>query len=198
VAIGAGVVVAGLALFGACGGCRSPKDASAPDARPSASSSAAAGEAEEADASAPRTSLLWISATDGDVEDLATLAAHEGAAGLVEAASETSRRATAIQAMGYAHGWAQLPFLAKTAGSKDDREAMLALESVTELAIRPRLAEDPEDIDELREGCDGLLSLARDAAQARKRRIAAVRALRMMPCPPITPPAELPTDLDAK
>jgi hypothetical protein len=63
-----------------------------------------------------------------------------------------------------------------------------------ELAARPRRSEDLEDEAELRDGCDKLGALVRDAAQARERRIGALRALRMMPCPR----QELPAELDAR
>jgi hypothetical protein len=65
---------------------------------------------------------------------------------------------------------------------------------VGELAARPRRSEDVEDVEELREGCQKLGALARDVAKAKERRIGAIRALRMMPCPTL----ELPGDLDAK
>jgi hypothetical protein len=152
----------------------------------------------EVDAAALRDPLLWSNAKDGDSEDLATLAAHEGAMGLVEATTEASLRPTAIRAMGYARGWAQLPFLGKASTGNDDDEARLALDATLELAARPRRSEDPEDAEELREGCDLLGALARDVARPRPRRIAAVRALRMMPCPPRKAGDELPTDVDAK
>jgi hypothetical protein len=57
-------------------------------------------------------------------------------------------------------------------------------------------AEDPEDAEELRDGCERLTVLATDATRPRPRRVAAVRALRMMPCPAID--GGLPTDLDAR
>lgn len=137
---------------------------------------------------------MWASARDGTTEDLASLATHEGAAGLVEAAAEPALRTTAIRAMGYAYGWAQLPFLIGTATADDDAESRMALESVLELAARPRRSEDVEDESELSEGCGKLLALARDLNRGRDRRIPAIKALRMMPCPK----SELPTDLDAR
>jgi hypothetical protein len=140
--------------------------------------------------------LLWGSAKEGDAEDLATLAAHEGAVGLVEAASDPARHLTAIRAMGFAPGWGQLPFLASAAAGKDDEDARLALDAILEIAARPRKSEDPEDLDELREGCETLDALVRDTTRPRPRRVAGIRALRMLPCPP--PPSDLPTDVDSK
>jgi hypothetical protein len=96
--------------------------------------------------------------------------------------------------MGYARGWAQLPFLAAAASATDDAEARLALSSAVELAARPRRSEDVEDEAELREGCETLGALARATGGDKSRRIEALRALRMLPCPA----QELPTDLDAR
>jgi hypothetical protein len=148
----------------------------------------------EAGPVAIRDVAMWASARTGSAEDLASLATHEGAAGLVEATNEPELRMTALRAMGYARGWAQLPFLARSAAGENEDEAKVALESVVELAARPRRSEDVEDEPELREGCEKLGALARDVARARERRIPAIRALRMMPCPK----QELPTDLDTK
>ena len=141
-----------------------------------------------------REVAMWTSAREGTTEDLASLATHEGAAGLIEAAADTDLHATALRAMGYARGWAQLPYLAQTAAGTSDDDARLALESANALAVRPRRSEDVEDADELREGCEKLGALARDGARARDRRIGAIRALRMLPCPK----QEIPSDLDAR
>ena len=153
----------------------------------------------EAGSVAFRDVAMWTSARtagegQGTTEDLASLANHEGAAGLVEAAADDVLRPTALRAMGYARGWAQVPYLAKTAAGTKDDDAHLALDSLSELAARPRRSEDVEDAEELREGCETLGALARDAARARDRRIGAIRALRMMPCPK----QEIPGDLDAR
>jgi hypothetical protein len=98
--------------------------------------------------------------------------------------------------MGYLHGWAQLPYLVKAAAGESGDEAKLAQESILELATRPRSSVDPEDAAELEEGCKGLLVLAKDTAKAKPRRVNAVRALRMLPCP--IKPEEVPSDVDAK
>jgi hypothetical protein len=190
-----GVLGAILALGATCGACGQPRGAG-----PAASSQAPSASAVEARASLPpdaralRDARMWTVAKDGEDEDLATLAVHEGAAGLVEAAADPELRATAIAAMAHAGGWAQLPFLATTAAGKDETEARSALASIAALAVRPRRSEDAEDAEELREGCEKLLTLARTAEQGRYRRVGAVRALRMIPCPP----AELPADVDTR
>lgn len=198
---GGGALVA-VVLFATCGGCgkRAPAggDTTAAQAAGEGDAAPASKSAFTVDAAGLRDERMWSHAKDGDQEDLTTLAAHEGAMGLVEAATDPELRATAIKAMAYARGWAQLPFLAKAASGKDDEEARAALDATVELAARPRNAEDPEDANELREGCEGLSALARDTARPRTRRVAAIRALRMMPCPPPKEGEDLPTDLDAK
>jgi hypothetical protein len=201
-AIAGGGLLVAIVTFATCGGCgkRSPGGGDTTAARASADAEAppASKAAFAGDAAALRDVLMWRSANGGDVEDLTTLAVHEGAIGLVEAASDPELRLTAIKAMAYARGWAQLPFLTKAASGKNDEEARLALESAVELATRPRRAEDPEDADELREGCDALSRLARDTTRPRPRRVASVRALRMLPCPPPPNGEGLPSDVDAK
>lgn len=141
--------------------------------------------------------MMWARAKEGASEDLATLAVHEGSIGLVEAAEDADLRPTALRAMAQARGWAHLPFLARVSAGKNDEEAKIALESIVDLAARERRAEDPEDLAELAEGCKALAVLAKDTAQARARRVPAIRALRMMPCPP-EEKAQLPTDVDTK
>jgi hypothetical protein len=205
-AIAVGGLLAVVVTLATCGGCgrRAPGagDATSALAAGDAEAPPASKAALALDAASLRDSRKWENAKDGDQEDLSTLAVHEGAMGLIEAASDRDLRPTAIKAMAFARGWAQLPFLAKAANGKDDEEARLALESTVELAARPRTAEDPEDADELREGCDALLVLARDTTRPRSRRIASVRALRMMPCPrsgAATDGGEgLPSDVDTK
>lgn len=181
-------------VLGACGGCGRGGAGGAPQAASGSAEPVAARASGAADAAVPRDATTWARAKEGDVEDLATLAAVEGAAGLVEAATDPALRETAIRAMAYARGWAQLPYLSEVAAGASEDEARLALASVAELAARPRTSEDPEDADELRRGCEALGALARDVERSRERRVGAIRALRMTPCPPL----ELPADLDAR
>jgi hypothetical protein len=187
--VGVVVVAAAVALFATCGGCgKSNPKVATPQASESASPKVA-------EAGAPvRSERLWELAKDGEEEDLATLAVHEGAAGLVEGAANADLRLTALRAMGHARGWAQLPYLADAATGKDDGEARAALESIVDLAARPRTSEDPEDAAELSDGCEKLVALAKATDRERWRRVQALRALRMTPCPK----TDLPTDLDAR
>lgn len=196
---GAAAVIAALTCgtWAACSACGKATGAGASSASGASSAPAVSRTSTppEAGAAAVRDVAMWSAAREGGTaEDLASLATHEGAAGLVEAAAEPELRATALRAMGYARGWAQLPYLAKTASGTDADEAKLALESAVELGARPRRAEDVEDEVELREGCEKLGALARDTARATERRVGALRALRMVPCPK----QELPVDLDAR
>jgi hypothetical protein len=200
--VASGGLLVAVATLATCGGCgkRAPGggDTTAAQAAGDAEAPPASKASLVLDAASLRDERMWTNAKDGDQEDLTTLAVHEGAIGLVEAVNDRDIRSTAIKAMAYARGWAQLPFLAKAASGKDDEEARLALESTVELATRPRTAEDPEDADELREGCEGLLTLARDTTRPRARRVASVRALRMLPCPPSKSGEGLPSDVDSK
>ena len=187
------VVIASVLLgASACSGC--DKGGAPPDASGPAYVNRTQAPSPEAGPAAVRDVVIWANAKNGTTEDLASLATYEGAAGLVEAANEAELRPTALRAMGYARGWAQLPYLAGVAAAKDDDEARLALESVGELASRKRLSEDAEDADELRDGCEKLGALARDMGGVKPRRVSALRALRMLPCPK----QDLPVDLDAK
>lgn len=188
-----GAAAAAVVLFATCGGC-GRSNPNAPPGSGSASASALAGEGGAPPSVAIPSDRLWELAKDGEEEDLATLAVHEGATGLVEGAARADQRLTAIKAMAYARGWAQLPYLATIALAKDDAEAKTALESIVDLAARPRTSEDPEDKAELEEGCGKLVELAKAGDRDKARRVTAIRALRMMPCPK----AELPADLDAK
>lgn len=188
-----GAAAAAVVLFATCGGC-GRSNPNAPSGSGSTSASSAAGEGGAPPSVAIPSDRLWELAKDGEEEDLATLAVHEGAVGLVEGAARADQRMTAIKAMAYARGWAQLPYLANTAAGKDDADAKAALESVLDLAARPRTSEDPEDAAELQDGCTKLLDLAKTPDRDKARRVMAIRALRMMPCPK----TELPSDLDAK
>lgn len=189
-------LLGGVIAFATCGGCgRRPNHGEVAAPQTSASAAPRAVEAETGATGAIENPLLWQNATDGDVEDLTTLAVEEGAGHLVEVAkTHKELRPTAIRAMAYAYGWAQLPFLAEVAGAKDNDEATLALGSAFDIAARPRRSEDVEDVDELREGCEALGALARDGSRPKPRRLGAIRTLRMLPCPKM----DVPTELDAK
>ncbi len=123
--------------------------------------------------------FLWNQAVTGDEQDLASLAALEGAQGLVEGSESPTYRLVALRAMAFAEGWAQLPRLAAAAASGGP-EAAAALDSVATLAARPRRQSDGEDAEELAAGCAALVSIAERSSQ--EARVAAVRALRMLPC----------------
>jgi hypothetical protein len=198
---GATLLVVAL-VFATCSACRrgSGGEGKSPagslvGAAPSASTKAAVKEA-AANAGVDEP-LLWQHARLGDAENLSNLAGYEGPVGLQEVAEkDPSLKPIAIKAMGYLHGWAQVPYLVKAAAGENADEAKLAEESILELATRPRTSVDPEDSAELEEGCKGLLVLAKDTGKSKPRRVNAVRALRMLPCP--IKPEEVPSDVDAK
>lgn len=200
-ALGATVLMVAL-VFATCSACRrgsgktDPTSPSSTAPTTSASTSRAAVREAAINAGADEP-LLWQHGRLGDAENLSNLAGYEGPVGLAEVADrDPSLRLIAIKAMAYVPGWAALPYLVKTAAGSGDDEARLGVESILELAARPRTSVDPEDAAELEEGCKGLLALAKDAGRSRWRRVGAVRALRMMPCP--VKPEEIPSDVDAK
>ncbi|MCL2724340.1 MAG: hypothetical protein FWD69_07880 [Polyangiaceae bacterium] len=185
------------ALVGVCSACGKTGSGTAPNATPAeASAASVARVSAPADAGFAilRDVAMWAHAKEGDEEDLATLATHEGAAGLIEAAAEPALRTTALRAMGFAPGYAQTPFLARVAAGKDDADAKLALDALVEIAERVRRQDADEDADELGDACNQIVALAKDTGRPKERRIPAIRALRMLPCPK----AGIPTDLDAR
>ncbi len=199
----------------ACGlvACRGTSPALAvPDAARIADGGASTAAAAAGD---PALAQLWAQAASGEGGDLARLADREGAAGLVERAQDGGApRATAVRAMAYAPepgAFVALPYLAEVARGADDALAQAALESVIELAARPRRALDPEDAAELKAGCDALLALAADAdgssalrsahavpGSVRARRVNAIRALRMLADRGCADPRAIPSDVDAR
>src|SRR5262249_599430 len=152
----------------------------------------------------PLASDLWARAKDnvarGDGDDLARLGDREGMRGTLARADDPAWRLTAIHAMAYVDGFEPLPWLAAIAAAPQNEEATAALDVIVEMAARPRRAVDPEDGAELREGCDALLALAKNAAAAKARRVQAIRALRMLSergCVAANGRSDIPVDLDA-
>ena len=185
----------------ACGKGKSP-DA----AVPSASSAVAAavvdrtGDAGDDGGGAmdPREAAQWAAAHDGEPEELMRLADLAGCEGLAEGAAQPDLRPTALLAMQYCRDFSELPLLAQVGSEGTDGDARSALASAVALAARPRRSVDPEDADELHSGCATLLSLARDPARPRDRRVLAIRALRMLLEYGCVKRADIPADLDAR
>jgi hypothetical protein len=146
----------------------------------------------------PETERLWTEAADAGEDELSRLANVEGAAGLAERAADPAYRTTALQAMAYAEGFAQLPTLGDAAAKGAPEEARIAAESAAILAARVRRPVDPEDAEELKLGCASLLAAAKDVGRPRPVRLAAIRALRMLVDDHGVAAADIPTDLDAK
>ena len=141
---------------------------------------------------------LWTRASDGEGDDLARLADREGSVGLIERAVDPALTRTSILALAYADGYAGLPFLAATAGGENESLALLAAESLVEIAARRRRAIDPEDALEIREGCDHALRVAKNGEKPRRLRVLLVRALRMFADADYVKTTDLPTDVDAR
>jgi hypothetical protein len=145
-----------------------------------------------------RETAQWDAAAQGDPEELMRLADLVGCSGLRERAAVRELRATSIRALAYCSDFSELPWLAEIAAGKDDAEARAALETIEDLAARPRRATDPEDAEELRAGCQTLLALARSTQRPRERRVPAVRALRMLAEWGCVRREDVPKDVDAK
>jgi hypothetical protein len=145
-----------------------------------------------------REAAQWDAARGGEAEELVRLADLVGCEGLRERAERAELRATAIAAMGYCRDFGELPWLAKVGREGSEADARAALDSVVELAARPRRSADPEDAQELHDGCAELLRLARDPARSRERRVLAIRSLRMLSERGCVKKDEIPAELDAK
>ena len=142
---------------------------------------------------------LWARAQDEDAgveDDLARLARREGVAGLIERGAHPQLRRTAARALAYTEGFGALAWLGEVAGEEADLDAVAALESTVTIAAQPRRAVDAEDHDELRTGCEKLQGIAKNPKAQTKRRVLAIRALRMLSDKGCA--KEIPTDLDAR
>jgi hypothetical protein len=148
------------------------------------------------DAMDAREAAQWAAAKEGDPEELMRLADLVGCQEMRERAERVELRPTAIVAMQYCHDFSELPWLAQQALDGSDADAKAALESAVALAARPRRATDPEDADDLHNGCTSLLGLARAMERPRDRRVLAIRALRMLAEYGCVKRADVPTDLD--
>jgi hypothetical protein len=141
----------------------------------------------------------WTQADQGGEDEQTRLANLVGCVGLRERAMNPSLRSTAIRAMAYCRDFSELPWLAGVATqSRKGAEGTDALDAIVELAAHPRLAVDPEDAAELREGCQALVALSRAAGQPKEHRVLAVRALRMLADRGCVNRADIPVDFDAK
>lgn len=193
-----GAMLVGWASLGAllCQGCKGCGKDSSADAAPSPAALVNRTEVQaDAGPTADRDLAMWTrarTAEEGSEEDLMSLAVHEGAAGLVEAATIPELRVTALRAMAYADGFAQLPTLAEVASGGDDAQAIVALSSAVTMGQRPRRQVAAEDAEELEDGCAKLGALATNEKAQKNRRVLAIRALRTLPCK-----GDFPHDLDA-
>ena len=140
----------------------------------------------------------WGRALDGGDDDDVRLADLVGCVGLRERAQDPRLRRTAIRAMAQCQDFSELPWLADLGARGTDAEAIAALDSIGLQAARVRRATDPEDADELHEGCGTLLALAKTVPQPAPRRVRAIRALRMLADRGCVKRADIPSDLDAK
>ncbi len=158
------------------------------------------GDAAAAEPRDPRETELWERAEDGEADDLARLADRVGTDGLIETAANTAgtERQTALRALGFTADLSALSFLADVGTKGSDPDAQAALDSAAAIAAQPRRQVDPEYALELHAGCAELLALAKDEKRPRLRRVAAIRALRMLAERGCVKREEIPADLDAK
>jgi hypothetical protein len=135
------------------------------------------------DAAAPmdaREAAQWVAAAQGEPEELMRLVDRVGCSGVRDRATQGDLRRTALRAMQYCPDLSELAWLAAVAAGPGDEDARAALETIDALAARPRRATDPEDAEEVHDGCATLLGLVRDPSRPKERRLLAVRALRML------------------
>jgi hypothetical protein len=144
----------------------------------------------------PREADEWARAGAGDEDSLIRLADHLGCDGLRDRAQQAALRTLALRAMGRCSDFSELPWLADLAATGSDEDAMEALAAIVDEAARPRRATDPDDAEELSEGCAKLLTLAKATDRPRVRRANAIRALRMLTDRGCVRRAEIPVDLD--
>jgi hypothetical protein len=146
----------------------------------------------------PREVEAWARATQGDEEEQVRLAQSLGCSGLRERAAVPALRVTALRAMGACDDFSELGWLAGVTSTGSDADSAAALDAILDQAARPRRAVDPEDADEIADGCQTLLALARAPGRPRTRRVGAIRALRMLAERGCAKAADIPTDLDGK
>jgi hypothetical protein len=140
---------------------------------------------------------MYRLAAEADATEVLRYLARHGSDTFIESTASESQRAVAVAALGFSGSVRALPALA-TLGRADTPIAEQALEAAHAIAAEPRLAVDPEDAAELREGCDALLTLARDAKCAKKNRMIAVGTLRMLENRGCVLTADIPSEFDTK
>jgi hypothetical protein len=154
------------------------------------------GVAVDAVPAASETDELWSQAAELDPGELARLAAREGVEGLIEGTDEQPKRMrVALAALQYAPALRAIPFLV-SAIEEGGSNARVAAESLAALASVPRRAEDAEDAEEFRAGCDALQKYASSTSKPNELRILAIDALRMLSARGCVKAEAIPTDLD--
>jgi hypothetical protein len=154
------------------------------------------GVAVDAVPAASETDELWGQAAELEPGELARLAAREGVEGLIEGTEDQPKRMRiALAALQFAPALRAIPFLA-AALEEGGSNAAIAADTLTVLASVPRRAEDAEDAEEFRAGCDALQKYASSASKPNALRILAIDALRMLSARGCVKAEAIPTDLD--
>lgn len=178
----------------ACG--RTSPTANAPDSSKPVPSTVAASDGGEGPREAHEAmDELWSRAAEGAEEDVIRLARTLGPTGLADGATTKETNRLAAKAMAYTEGLAGLAWLADKAAGEDTELALEAAESAVRLAARGRDQNDPEDVEEMREGCKKLLAVSKGSAP-KPLKIKAIRAMRLLADRGCQKVEDIPKDFD--
>jgi hypothetical protein len=186
-------ILALVLLAGAIGGCRESQVAT--DAAPPPSLFA-----QPAQESERVKDDLWRRALERDPIDLARLADREGAGGLLEGLEEGGPIAlVALAALPFADD-ADVAFqrLGEIVRQLDPASTGPVLETIVDMAARPRRQTEPLDPPGLRSCAEALMTLAEQKSLAKSIRAPAISALRLLAERRAVTAAAIPTDLDPK
>lgn len=177
------VLVLAAAVAGASLGCGNRKTVEPP---PPGDTS----DPREAPAPPPPAEVLALyqAAATLDPLLLTQLASQEGVSALLsEAAREPAHRRVVIAALPYTRRLAAAEYLAQVATTSEG-ERELAFHALLALSAAANRNEDPEDLVELRRGCDLLAKLVAEGKGKKEDRARAVSALRAFEQHGCTPP----------
>ena len=143
---------------------------------------------------------LWRRAQEGDPVDLARLADREGAGGLLEGLEEGGPIGlAALAALPYAHDAdAAYQRLGEIVRQLEPSAAVPVIDTIAQIAARPRRQTEPLDPPGLKSCADALLGLAERKSLAKNVRAPAISALRMLAERGAVNASSIPADLDPK
>jgi hypothetical protein len=143
---------------------------------------------------------LWRRAQEGDPVDLARLADREGAGGLLEGLEEGGPIGlAALAALPYAHDAdAAYQRLGEIVRQLEPSAAVPVIDTIAQIAARPRRQTEPLDPPGLKSCADALLGLAERKSLAKNVRAPTISALRMLAERGAVNASSIPADLDPK